>query len=93
MPLNKNGHLSYPAQSFYDKGDSELERGDLWSILTANGERPGANDMLDFDKNIQAKYAHSLNITNGKIDAHPDSMEVIYLSFHIQNKLRYTTGV
>ena len=73
--------LSKNPRSFYDKGDSELERGDLWSIITHNGERPGAVDMLDFDKNIQKTYAYSLNLTQGKIDAHPDSIKVKKIYF------------
>ena len=84
--------LSKNPRSFYDKGDSELERGDLWSIITHNGERPGAVDMLDFDKNIQKTYAYSLNLTQGKIDAHPDSIKVTKKLFFLNSEIVFFLG-
>ena len=85
MPLSPSASLlkslrllSKNPRSFYDKGDSALEKGDLWATLSNNGNNQSYHALLDFDKKIRPLNAIHLNISNGRIEAHPDSARLLF---------------
>ena len=85
--------LSRNPRSFYDKGktfpflirlltlsdlgNGELEKGDLWAVMSNNGDDESFSDLLDFDKQLAVETAEYINVTNGKIEVHPDSKRLL----------------
>lgn len=54
-----------------------MEKGDLWALLSNNGENPTFAKLLDYDKRLEIKSAEHINVTNGKIEVHPDSQRIL----------------
>lgn len=97
MPFNPSASLlkclrllSKNPRSFYDKGDSALEKGDLWATLSNNGNNQSYHALLDYDKKIRPVNAIHLNITNGRIEAHPDSARLLFALGLIDKRLENT---
>ena len=59
--------LARNPRSFYDKGTTELEKGDLWAEMTNNGQDKSLSKMLDYDKSLSVHSGESVSIKHGTI--------------------------
>ena len=54
-----------------------MEKGDLWAALSNNGQDKSFNNLLDYDKTLGMQNAIFLDITNGRVEVHPDAARIL----------------